>query len=139
MKGYVETNNPLHQAWIDRNVGEKCQRSCLPKADAMAKVFPELRVVGQSDPLSGHAWCVTEDDKVVDPTAHQFDKKYPYGSIRLEREDFPIDKCPYCGESRWKDTPGVRKFLKEYGYEDIEEQIHPHTICAEEYMREMNA
>lgn len=126
MKGYIETSNPLYQAWIDTNVPDKCRQLCLPKADAMAEAFPELRVVGQSGFISSHAWCVTMDNKVVDPTAHQFDKKYLYSDIRLERDDFPIGRCSYCGETRWPNTPGARKYLEQIG---DEEQVGIHTSC----------
>jgi hypothetical protein len=129
-KGYVETGNPKYQKWIDDNVPNKCQQWCLQKADKMAEVFPELRVVGCQGVFGAHAWCVDHNSKVVDPTAHQFGGRYNYDTTHLERDDFPIGKCMYCGEIKWKDTPGVRAYLTP------EEQIGTHTYCNKQLEKE---
>ena len=131
MKGYIQVTDSRYQEWIDANVPDKCRQMCLPKSRDMAETFPELRVVGHHGIMSGHAWCINENEEVVDPTAHQFGASgYPYNSIYLELDDFPLGKCPWCGETRWKDTPGVRSYLEQYG--SAEEQMGPHKFCAEQ-------
>ena len=134
MKGYVQQQNAnkrLYQKWIDTNVPEDCRQLCLSKACDMAETFPELRVVGHHGLFSGHAWCITNSGLVVDPTAHQFGvNRYAYKSIYLELDDFPLGKCPWCGETRWKDTYGVRSYLGQYG--SAGEKIGPHKFCIEQ-------
>lgn len=122
-KGYVELKNIKYQKWIDTHVPNKCIGMCLTKAKAMAKAFPELKVVGVQDWTSGHAWCVSKRGKVVDPTAHQF-RGYHYNRHPLDLDDFPIGKCHWCGETIWKDTPGVRAHVDNY------ETVGPHVECA---------
>jgi hypothetical protein len=77
----------------------------------MVEAFSELRVVGIHGIYSGHAWCVTIENTVVDPTAHQFNGiQYPYyEGDRLDFEDFPSGKCPWCGEIIWPDTENNKK------------------------------
>lgn len=134
IKGYVEPLNPAYQQWIDENVPVDCQQWCLTKADDMAKEFPELRVVGvHYFGFGGHAWCVNDADKVVDPTAHQFNSKFNYEEKRMERADFPIGKCHWCRDDLWKDTPGVHTYLGP-GSEDM---VGPHTSCDEAFRVDM--
>ncbi|MBW2646251.1 MAG: hypothetical protein JRE23_08750 [Deltaproteobacteria bacterium] len=131
MKGYIQATDSRYQEWIDANVSDECRQTCLPKSKAMAETFPELRVVGHHGIFSGHAWCINKDEEVVDPTAHQFGASgYAYNSIYLELDNFPLGKCPWCGETRWKDTPGVRSYLEQYG--SAEEQVGPHKFCDEQ-------
>lgn len=138
-KGYVELKDPKYQRWINENVEENCQQQCVRHSKAMADVFPNLRVVGMSGMLNGHAWCVDKDDKVVDPTSHQFSNPFQY-TIRLELDDFPIGKCSWCGGEHWKDTPGVRRYMKVIGDND-ETIIGKHNECItqmnEEYKMEV--
>lgn len=131
-KGYIEPDNPAYQAWIDEHVPVDCQQWCLPKSKAMAEEFPELRVVGVAWMDWGHAWCVNAQDEVVDPTAHQFGKPFDYTCNRLDVTDFP-NKCQYCREYIWKDTPGVRAYLGPGDYETI----GPHDHCYELFKKEM--
>ena len=120
----MEIPNPKYQKWIDENVPIKCRRWCRDKAEEMAKKFPALRVVGVVGILESHAWCVDEDEKVVDPTAHQYSYRYDYETTsRLDVEDFPIGKCYNCGELIWPDTPRNRRLFGDY------ELIGPHVHC----------
>lgn len=121
-KGYVELKNTKYQRWIDKHVPGNCIGKCLTKAKAMARAFPELRVVGVQSSISGHAWCVSKSGKIVDPTAHQF-RKYNYNRKPLELADFPLGKCHWCGETIWKDTQGVRDYV------DKDEVVGPHVEC----------
>ena len=135
-KGYIEvkdkTKRAAYQRWIDHNVREKCQGQCRPKAEAMAKAFPELKVVGLAFSMfSSHAWCITKRGLVVDPTAHQFSQPYKYPKKNfLELGDFPIRKCMNCGELVWPDTSNVRRMLDGY------ETVGPHVECDEILRRE---
>jgi len=96
-------------------------------ARKMSAHFPEqLRVVGTYDIHSGHAWCVDVKGRVVDPTAHQFNYKFNYKCPVLEESDFPIGECYMCGEVVWKDTLGVRRYLKEIGEDSL---VGPHVEC----------
>lgn len=122
-KGYVEPDDARYQRWINEHVATNPAQVCLNTAAAMAEEFPELRVVGVSNFLSGHAWCVNKADEVVDPTSHQFSSKFDYSVERLEREDFPVGKCHWCGETIWPDTPGAKKYVGEY------ESVGPHRSC----------
>jgi len=128
MKGYVEKGEPKYQEWIDEYVHGDPQRKCKPMAIAMAKEFPELRVVGISSCFSGHAWCVNKQNEVVDPTAHQFDFAFDYSIERLELADFPIGKCHWCGETIWPDTAGAKAYTHE--------EVGPHKNCNELFRRE---
>jgi len=135
MKGYVEIDRFDYQAWIEEKVpgnGRDCIGSCGTFAREMAKVFPELKVVGACGIFGeGHIWCVTPEGKVVDPTAHQFQKPYIYEKEPLEEAEFP-ERCELCGGVILKDTPRSRAFFgpnEEYG---------PHTRCEaqwEEFMK----
>lgn len=148
MKGYIDKGTrgrKKYQAWIDRNTSAdptKVRGSCRIKAEAMASVFPELRVVGAVYMFSHHAWCVDNKGCVVDPTAHQFNSgKYSYKRNNpLELSDFPIRKCHMCGELVWPDTDGVRAFMGVHEGRDLEDEgiiLGPHTSCDEMFMKEM--
>ena len=97
-------------------------------SNEMVACFPELRIVGTSYfGMNEHCWCATEDNKVADPTAHQFGGRLLNYSHFLELEDFPTGKCMWCGELIYPDTPGTRAF---FGVEDSNEMdLGPHTSC----------
>lgn len=140
VKGYVEPNDLRYQEWIDTNTDDNVKQWCLTKAGDMAKEFPELRVVGVHWFDWGHAWCINEKNEVVDPTAHQFKMvdgipQFNYNCNKLEHADFPLGKCHWCGEVRWKDTPGVRAYLKTSG--DPDSIIGEHIYCNEAFAEEM--
>jgi hypothetical protein len=128
MKGYVDQSirkKRIYQNWIDANVPDSdCRGCCSRVSTAMAEAFPELRVVGECGIYGdGHAWCATRNNKIVDPTAHQFVREYNYPTEWLEKDDFPYGACPTCGELCIPDTPGARAWFGEdaiYG---------PHTWC----------
>ena len=135
-KGYVEADDPRYQIWIDKNVTadpHKAMGQCRSKAVAMAKAFPELTVAGTSyhgfAPGSEHCWCVTEDMKVVDPTAHQFGSSYPYTSDPMYEPDFPTGKCWICGQLNYPDTERNRRHFEP-------EELGDHEYCLEEMRRE---
>jgi len=133
IKGFMQIRNSAYQEWIDDNIEDDCKGACLPAADAMVKMFPELRVKGIQSIFSGHAWCITEDGYIVDPTAHQFDSvpMWAYEDTQiLNREDFPTGKCFVCGEVIWPDTPRNRElYMDEAG---------PHDECMKRYSQELN-
>lgn len=96
-----------HKSWI-----EACGSSrglCQGAAHDMAKEFPELRVargyavctsylVPETPDRNQHWWCVTEDNKVVDPTADQFKDLLGYDEYKVEKHGaLPIGKCYNCG------------------------------------------
>jgi len=137
MKGYVEVIDRFdYQAWIDANVpsnGRDCIGRCAKTAKDMAMAFPELKVVGVCGIFGdGHAWCVTPDGKVVDPTAHQFQKPYIYEKEPLEEADFP-GTCGYCGELILRDTPRSRAFF------GPDEEYGPHHRCNARWEEECQA
>lgn len=132
-KGYVEVPDAGYQLWIEVNVPEDCVQYCRQKAEEMAKVFPELKVVGTSYfDGTGHAWCVTSEDTIVDPTAHQFAQQYPYREVdRLDIEDFPVGRCPQCGDMRW---PLTENNKKRFAGSD---ELYDHKACFEQFKAEM--
>ena len=130
VKGYVELKDPKYQEWIDEFVPDDAKQACKGMSVAMAKRFPELRVVGISNCLQAHAWCVNKDDKVVDPTSHQFSGKFDYSVPTLELADFPIGKCHWCGEPIWPDTDGARKYNTDW------DSVGPHVECEEAFRKE---
>jgi len=138
-KGYIEKGTPgvrKYQAWINRNtsaIPDRVRGTCRLKAEAMAAAFPELEVVGVSRWYFGHAWCITKDGRVVDPTAHQFASPYRYPKSFLRIEDFPTGKCHWCGELEWPDTPGVRAYL---GEEVEYTTLGPHDECRKAFLEE---
>lgn len=123
-----------YQQWIDENVSDECMGDCARKSEAMAAQFPELRVVGTAAWYFQHAWCVDRKERVVDPTAHQFDGpfEYPGKEERLEKEDFPTSKCPECGDLTWPKTEGAKKYC------ELTDQTFDHTACYEAFGRVMN-
>lgn len=136
IKGFIEIPHRLYQGWIDDNVPRSCKQLCRCKAEEMVKAFPELRVVGIHGIYSGHAWCVTVGDTVVDPTAHQFEGvQYPYDDeARIDIEDFPLGKCPWCGEITW---PATENNKKRFGGTD---ELLEHEGCGavlEQYRRDV--
>ena len=125
-KGYLEVRNSRYQRWIDKNVPIECRQLCKTKAEEMVETFPELRIVGEVGIFESHAWCVDKNNKVVDPTAHQYSCRYNYETTcRLDFEDFPKNKCMNCGELIWPDTPRIRELKGDY------ELIGPHVHCNE--------
>jgi len=135
MKGFINVVDSekavMYQAWIDKNTAAKpgkARGTCRPKAEAMAKKFPELSVVGHSYWGTGHAWCVNDVGEIVDPTAQQFgDCGYDsYHTPTLKMEDFPTHKCMWCGDDVYPDTPGAHAYLEG---DDLD--AGPHTRCNE--------
>lgn len=126
-KGISARKRAKYQKWINENVPERCTGDCASKAEAMATQFPELRVVGTAAWYFGHAWCVDGKERVVDPTAHQFNEpfQYPTKRYRLEREDFPICTCS-CGDLVWPNTEGAKKYCKLSG-----QDFSDHSACYE--------
>lgn len=101
-KGYIEPGVEQasdYQAWIDANVPREAKGKCREMAESMARRFPELGVYGVYDmDGSGHAWCLTPDGKVVDPTGHQFGGgTYDYSGAE-PASNLPIGRCMNCGE-----------------------------------------
>lgn len=98
-----------HQNWIDQHYprSKDAKGQCKAACCDMCMEFPELKVVrGQiqvEEPCdlpptkTSHWWCVTPDDKVVDPTRHQ----YPTSILSYEPLDEskgePTGKCMNCG------------------------------------------
>lgn len=104
MKGYIEAGVERvveYQAWIDANAPRDAKGKCREVAERMVRQFPELGVYGcyEADGR-GHAWCLTPEGKVVDPTAHQFaggGGEYDYSGAE-PAENLPIGRCLNCGE-----------------------------------------
>jgi len=76
---------------------------CQERSTAMARAFPELRVVAgyYYDAHWGpqqHWWCVAPDGTVVDPTAAQFPTAGRGGYEELAPEERPVGTCMDCGE-----------------------------------------
>lgn len=133
MKGFCNTGDPRHQAWINANVSDvpdKVRGTCRRQSEAMVAAFPELRIVGVSSfGMREHCWCATKDNKVADPTAHQFRGPFNYSRF-LELEDFPTGKCMNCGELIYPDNPRTRAY---FGVDDEEGAeycgLGPHKAC----------
>jgi len=133
-RGFMQIINSAYQEWIDANVPTDCKGECRPMAEAMAEAFPELRVVGLVGIFSAHAWCVDQDNYVVDPTSHQFDTLPDYDTdCRLDVEDFPTGKCMQCGDVIYPDTE--RNRIMYGGHMDL----GPHDECMEQFMRDLQS
>ena len=85
--------------WIN-NYDGCIHRKCVEVSREMAQVFPELKIrtglvkVFESTRLFEHAWCMTDDGCIVDPTAKQWgmiEQYYDY------TDNPPIGKCVVCG------------------------------------------
>lgn len=92
-----------YQAWIEKHypTQESAYLSCKEATAAMVAEFPELRrvrghaLIGLS--FRAHWWCVTPDDTIVDPTAHQWElPPLQYDGIPDDSEE-PHGKCYECG------------------------------------------
>ena len=98
-----------YQKWIFENypTPESARRKCKEATIEMSVVFPELiRVRGLAsveEPYglpptrTPHWWLVTEENKIIDPTGHQ----YPTRILNYEEADeskgAPTGRCPNCG------------------------------------------
>jgi hypothetical protein len=140
MIGYVDSRiDPnkavMYQDWINSNVpadGKKVIGSCVHYSKKMVERFPELRLVGIQDLFEGHCWCFTEDNLVVDPTAHQYDNGFCYPNDPLEEEDFPTGKCIWCGEMVIPDTNRAREWFGA-------DMVGPHHECDRLLMEDLNS
>lgn len=92
-----------YQEWINNNVAEP-YGACREYTKLMNEAFPELRIVrghyycynwGERE----HWWCLDPENKIVDPTAHQFPScgKGYYSEWDESREE-PTGHCLNCGE-----------------------------------------
>jgi hypothetical protein len=73
---------------------------CAKATEAMVQVFPELRRVRGHVSVGGfereHWWCLSPDNEIVDPTAHQW-PALPLEYVEYDGPE-PIGKCVECGE-----------------------------------------
>ena len=88
----------------------------------MIEVFPKLRRV-RGNAMVGidfrpHWWCVTQDDEVIDPTAHQWDRP-PVFYEELTNDEEPCGKCIYCGDLLFR-SRGAESYLCENCKPNIE-------------------
>lgn len=99
-----EERSSQYRAWIDDYVekhGGHVRGLCQGAASAMAKEFPELKVVRGYVGFSAHWWCTAPDGSIVDPTASQFGKPEPEAYRPFDEElahTLPNGKCMNCGE-----------------------------------------
>lgn len=91
-----------YQKWVLENVKNDGYGDCEQYSKAMAKAFPELTVVYglYHCPIWGtrnHFWCLTSDDKIIDPTKNQFPSKgiglycityYCDQSVQVQKEQY---------------------------------------------------
>jgi len=94
---------------------ESAKLQCAEATAAMIEVFPKLRRV-RGNAMVGidfrpHWWCVTQDDEVIDPTAHQWDRP-PVFYEELTNDEEPCGKCIYCGDLLFR-SRGADSYLCE--------------------------
>jgi hypothetical protein len=128
-KGYIspEVNKEKriqYQNWINEHVPDDCKRYCRSMCEEMICQFNELRMVGFVGLYSDHAWCLDNENNIIDPTFHQFDYAYKHPDQYLESKDFPTGKCIWCGELIWPDTDAARFFTGD--------EVGPHVKCNEQ-------
>jgi hypothetical protein len=128
--------NAWIEAYVERSLGHVRGR-CNSASAEMTKAFPELRyavgfvlpdeqskselpTVSMSlearcsvyDPdvgLTQHAWCVTPEGEIVDPTISQFRKRdLIYVEYNAEvHGPLPAGKCPNCGNIVFPEQNGI--------------------------------
>ena len=111
----METLKKLkYELWISKegyDDPQKALQQCLEATEKMVKEFPELRVAkgvvwSKTNPDNfhpkffkqyEHAWCVTPEGEVVDPTVDQY---VLIGKVEYKEFDLskPISKCKGCGQ-----------------------------------------
>lgn len=94
--------------WILENVKDDSYGQCHEVARKMAREFPELTYVRgwYHCPVWGkrmHAWCLTSDDKIIDPAVQQFPSKGTGRYEQISDSDLPTGKCVNCGELLFTD------------------------------------
>lgn len=95
----MENRAKSYLDWID-NYDGCIHRKCVEVSKEMAQVFPELKIrtglvkVFESTRLFEHAWCMTDDGYIVDPTAKQWSMVEQYYDCT---DNPPIGKCFVCG------------------------------------------
>lgn len=98
---WIKLHYPDHQSAINQ-----CKDAC----EKIKNSFPELRITNGFILLANecnqrvHWWCVDEDGKTVDPTAHQY---FGHNTIICDYEEinddhdlrnYPQGRCPNCGD-----------------------------------------
>lgn len=95
---------PEYKEWIDNRIKTYADAYgyCDKIVSEMILAFPELRrAYGRTfDGLWGprwHAWCVTPDGEIVDPTVSQF-PDHLGGYKEIAETQLPVGVCANCGE-----------------------------------------
>lgn len=102
---------------------EDCYGKCQQAAKAMQHQFPELRIaLGHVETalwgLREHAWLVTADGEIVDPTAKQFPGILSYDEWKPGGE-IEVGRCMNCGETIYEAVQSI-------------EDVEPKSICSDE-------
>ena len=77
MNSDTERKRAKYQDWVDENypTKESADNKCNQAVTFMKRKFPELTVcTGKADGVF-HCWLIDESGGIIDPTAHQFDKR----------------------------------------------------------------
>ena len=74
-----------YQDWIDLKypTKESAVNKCRNASHLMILEFPELELQVGFVNRQMHCWCKTDDGRIVDPTAHQFDFELNYDDYKL--------------------------------------------------------
>lgn len=90
-----------YQDWIESNypTKESALNQCRLAATNMVREFPEIELQVGFVNRQMHCWCKTEDGRIVDPTAHQFDFNLSYDDYKfvsntlLRKDQVEADLC----------------------------------------------
>jgi hypothetical protein len=108
--------DPKYEKWIEGNG----QGLCVVMSKNMAAEFPELHVVYGFARGREHAWCVTPNGEIIDPTIDQL-KGQPvvYEPFR-PGDTVRVGRCMFCGEPIYASV------------EKLDDPIYRRSFCDED-------